>query len=243
MSFSFQFAGQNPLRGEIEAAENEIQDIEKNAPQEKREEKRKETKHVETRTKFFGLTAEQIQGLTVLHSLNNFIPVTIGNILGGMVFVGIPCYFIYKKKWQKWHEACQTGATMEGITADACHTVGNCNTRKFRATIECLNADTRHAIGDSYACKSRATLECQIADTRHTVGDCYARKFRATLEGTLADARHAVTDCHARQVAATFEGTIANACHAVGNCDCTLNCPRHINNLSFIFIIKYSVNT
>ena len=51
-----------------------------------------------------GLTAEQIQGLTVLHSLNNFIPVTIGNILGGMVFVGIPCYFIYKKKWQKWHE-------------------------------------------------------------------------------------------------------------------------------------------
>ena len=52
----------------------------------------------------YGLTAEQIQGLTVLHSLNNFIPVTIGNILGGMVFVGIPCYFIYKKKWQKWHE-------------------------------------------------------------------------------------------------------------------------------------------
>jgi len=50
------------------------------------------------------VTAEQIQGLTVLHSLNNFIPVTIGNILGGMVFVGIPCYFIYKKKWQKWHE-------------------------------------------------------------------------------------------------------------------------------------------
>ena len=56
----------------------------------------------------YGLTAEQIQGLTVLHSLNNFIPVTIGNILGGMVFVGIPCYFIYKKKWQKWHEESKT---------------------------------------------------------------------------------------------------------------------------------------
>ena len=56
----------------------------------------------------YGLTAEQIQGLTVLHSLNNFIPVTIGNILGGMVFVGIPCFFIYKKKWQKWHEESKT---------------------------------------------------------------------------------------------------------------------------------------
>ena len=56
----------------------------------------------------YGLTAEQIQGLTLLHSLNNFIPVTIGNILGGMVFVGIPCFFIYKKKWQKWHEESKT---------------------------------------------------------------------------------------------------------------------------------------
>ena len=56
----------------------------------------------------YGLTAEQIQGLTVLHSLNNFIPVTIGNILGGMVFVGIPCYFIYKKKWQKYHDDVKT---------------------------------------------------------------------------------------------------------------------------------------
>ena len=27
---------------------------------------------------------------------------------GGMVFVGIPCYFIYKKKWQKWHEDTKT---------------------------------------------------------------------------------------------------------------------------------------
>lgn len=56
----------------------------------------------------YGLTAEQIQGLTILHSLNNFIPVTIGNILGGMVFVGIPCYFIYKKKWQKYHDDVKT---------------------------------------------------------------------------------------------------------------------------------------
>ncbi len=42
----------------------------------------------------YGITAEQINSLTVANSLHNFIPVTIGNILGGMVFVGIPCYLI-----------------------------------------------------------------------------------------------------------------------------------------------------
>lgn len=48
----------------------------------------------------YGLTAEQIGSLTVLDSLNNFIPVTIGNVLGGMVFVGLPCFLIYRKNWE-----------------------------------------------------------------------------------------------------------------------------------------------
>lgn len=47
----------------------------------------------------YGLTAEQIGSLTLAGSLNNFIPVTIGNILGGMLFVGLPCYLIYRKNW------------------------------------------------------------------------------------------------------------------------------------------------
>lgn len=47
----------------------------------------------------YGITADQLAGLTVLGSLQNFIPVTIGNILGGMVFTGLPLYLIYKKKW------------------------------------------------------------------------------------------------------------------------------------------------
>ena len=47
----------------------------------------------------YGITAEQLAGLTVLGSLKNFIPVTIGNILGGMVFTGLSLYLIYKKKW------------------------------------------------------------------------------------------------------------------------------------------------
>ena len=55
--------------------------------------------YVEKAKEAYGLTAEQIGNLTVLHSLNNFIPVTLGNILGGMVFVGLPCFLIYKKNW------------------------------------------------------------------------------------------------------------------------------------------------
>ena len=46
----------------------------------------------------YGLTMEQIDGLTVMNSLANFIPVTIGNIIGGMVFVGLPMYLIHRKK-------------------------------------------------------------------------------------------------------------------------------------------------
>ncbi len=49
----------------------------------------------------YGITAEQLSNLTVLGSLHNFIPVTIGNIIGGMVFVGLPCYFIQKAKTKK----------------------------------------------------------------------------------------------------------------------------------------------
>lgn len=47
----------------------------------------------------YGITAEQLADLTVAGSLQNFIPVTIGNILGGMIFAGLPLYLIYKKKW------------------------------------------------------------------------------------------------------------------------------------------------
>ena len=44
----------------------------------------------------YGITAT----LTPLHSLANFIPVTLGNMLGGMIFVGLPLYLIYKKNWE-----------------------------------------------------------------------------------------------------------------------------------------------
>ena len=42
----------------------------------------------------YGITAEQINQLNLSGLLHNFIPVTIGNILGGMVFIGCILYFI-----------------------------------------------------------------------------------------------------------------------------------------------------
>jgi len=54
--------------------------------------------YVEKAIEAYGLTMEQIEGLTVMNSFANFIPVTIGNIIGGMIFVGVPMYLIHKKR-------------------------------------------------------------------------------------------------------------------------------------------------
>ncbi len=45
----------------------------------------------------YGITEMQLHRLQTADSLRNFIPVTIGNILGGMLVVGGLCYCIYKK--------------------------------------------------------------------------------------------------------------------------------------------------
>lgn len=46
----------------------------------------------------YGLTTEQLNSLSLAGFFTNQIPVTIGNIIGGMVFVGLPCYLVYVKK-------------------------------------------------------------------------------------------------------------------------------------------------
>lgn len=48
----------------------------------------------------YGITTEQLANLTLSNSLSNFIPVTIGNMLGGMAVVGGLCFLIYKKQWK-----------------------------------------------------------------------------------------------------------------------------------------------
>ena len=47
----------------------------------------------------YGITAQQISAnLNIGGFVSNLIPVTIGNILGGMVFVALPLYAIHKSK-------------------------------------------------------------------------------------------------------------------------------------------------
>lgn len=57
------------------------------------------SKYVTLAQETYGLTTAQIDSLTVLGSLNNFIPVTIGNLIGGIVLVSLPCYLV-QKKWK-----------------------------------------------------------------------------------------------------------------------------------------------
>ena len=43
------------------------------------------------------VTPEKLGNLNILGVIKNLIPVTIGNIIGGAVFVGLTYWFIYKK--------------------------------------------------------------------------------------------------------------------------------------------------
>jgi len=45
----------------------------------------------------YGITSEQLQSLDIGGLLQNFIPVTIGNVIGGAVFIGCMLYFINVK--------------------------------------------------------------------------------------------------------------------------------------------------
>lgn len=47
----------------------------------------------------YGITAEQTAGITMGQSLHNFVPVTIGNIIGGVFFVSVTYYLVHRKKW------------------------------------------------------------------------------------------------------------------------------------------------
>ncbi len=46
----------------------------------------------------YSLTADQLSVLSLSGFFTNMIPVTIGNILGGMLFIGLPCYLTQVKK-------------------------------------------------------------------------------------------------------------------------------------------------
>ena len=49
-------------------------------------------------TELYGITAEQLSGLNIGTMFSNLVPVTIGKIIGGMVFVGLLYWYLYRKK-------------------------------------------------------------------------------------------------------------------------------------------------
>lgn len=48
----------------------------------------------------YGITATQSGSLGIGGLIQNLVPVTIGNLLGGMLFVGAVCYLIHKRQWK-----------------------------------------------------------------------------------------------------------------------------------------------
>jgi formate/nitrite transporter FocA (FNT family) len=47
----------------------------------------------------YGYTADQLDALNIQSFLvGNLLPVTIGNIIGGMVVVGLPLWFLHARK-------------------------------------------------------------------------------------------------------------------------------------------------
>lgn len=54
--------------------------------------------YVAKATELYGITAEQLSGLNFGTMFSNLVPVTIGNIIGGMVFVGLLYWYLYRKK-------------------------------------------------------------------------------------------------------------------------------------------------
>lgn len=58
-------------------------------------------KYVQKAQELYGITAEQIAGMTPLAMFNNLIPVTIGNLIGGALAVGVVYYVIHTREWKR----------------------------------------------------------------------------------------------------------------------------------------------
>lgn len=64
----------------------------------------KQAKYADKAMELYGYTAEQMNNLSPSGMLKNLVPVTIGNIIGGAIFVGLMYYFIHIKEWNKTTE-------------------------------------------------------------------------------------------------------------------------------------------
>lgn len=57
--------------------------------------------YMEKANELYGITAEACEKLSVGGMINNLIPVTLGNIVGGSIVLGGICFLIYRKDWNK----------------------------------------------------------------------------------------------------------------------------------------------
>ena len=49
----------------------------------------------------YGITAQQCEALSAGGMIQNLIPVTLGNIVGGSLCLGVLCFCIYRINWNK----------------------------------------------------------------------------------------------------------------------------------------------
>lgn len=54
--------------------------------------------YVEQAMDIYHLSAEQISSINIMGAISNLVPVTIGNIIGGMIFIGLPMYILNIEK-------------------------------------------------------------------------------------------------------------------------------------------------
>lgn len=54
--------------------------------------------YVQAAKELYGYTDGDLNKLTVVGSLKNFVPVTLGNIVGGAILIGAACYLVQKQK-------------------------------------------------------------------------------------------------------------------------------------------------
>ncbi len=114
----------------------------------------------------------------------------------------------------------QAAATIEGIVADAGHTLGDGDGGQAAATIEGIAADAGHALGDGDGGQASAFIEGIVADAGHAVSnniffnlipkDCFHRRiiFSCCRDDIIA------FQSHRGQAVATREGIAADAGHA-----------------------------
>jgi len=75
--------------------------------------------YAEAAYEFYGVSPEKIAELHIWDLWTNIVPVTIGNVIGGVLFVGITLYIIHRRDWKWKHKrSIDAFAEMMGNVSD-----------------------------------------------------------------------------------------------------------------------------